>query len=336
MEEKTQLDFLVDTDEKPTEVIVPKVIEEPVEVVNTPSRPSLYEDTTISCLKNERVIVRRINKLGGLVTNPKHVLAGGMAETATRTFCVPVLQSSGAYKNILTDSEKDFLEQYLGLEKNALSIYKQGNKNFWNSSNKQGINTVTLGKQDTYLDLSEPSDYIKYKILLAWTDIIAPSQEVLEDHPKATYQYVLINEKDQTKTAGIKLSIKKQCYKELGKLNGDLDTLRTIVELITGKPTSPKVDEVFLETTADDLITTNSKLFLQTITDPYLSAKVLLKKAIEKGAIGKKGDGYYLLDGTPLCEMNENPTLNAAAKYLNSPAHQQVKFLIEAKTNKND
>ncbi len=59
----------------------------------------------INCLRNERIIVRFLPKETGLVSNPKHLLFGGMAEGTTRTFVVPKL-SSGAYTNILTDNEK--------------------------------------------------------------------------------------------------------------------------------------------------------------------------------------------------------------------------------------
>lgn len=63
-----------------------------------------------------------------------------------------------------------------------------------------------------------------------------------------------------------------------------------------------------------------------------LSTKVLIKKAIEAGLISNRGNYLYLrADNSPLCEINEEPTLNIAAKYLNSPKHQEVKFALEAK-----
>ena len=112
-----------------------------------------------------RIIVRYILKQKGNITNPRHVLYGGMAEGASRTFVVPKL-SSGKYVNVLTDDEKDFLEDAMGLEPNALSIYKKVD-NFWDDSNPLKITRVRLTKLDSYLDLSSPEDYIKYKILLA-------------------------------------------------------------------------------------------------------------------------------------------------------------------------
>lgn len=108
-----------------------------------------------------------------------------MSERAIRIFVVPKL-TSGVYVNVLTKNEKAFLEQAMGLEYNALSIHKKEN-NFWDDSNPNGINRVRLTKQDTYLDLSNPEDYIKYKILLANKDFIAPSLQAMQDMPRASY-----------------------------------------------------------------------------------------------------------------------------------------------------
>lgn len=289
-----------------------------------------YGDT-INCLRNEKIIVRHIPKQTGIWgNNPKHVLAGGMAEGSVKTFTVPRL-SSGAYVNILTDAEKKFLEETMGLEYNALSIYRK-NDNFWDDSNPDGINTVKLAKTDNYLNLSNPEDYIKYKILLANKDFIAPSLQALQDTPKASYQFVIISDGEENKQAKDNMSTTMRCYKEFGKIEDNLDLLRVIVETIDGRPTSPTIKLEFIQTKINDLIQTDSKLFLKVITDPMLPTKVLIKKCIEAGLISNRGNFLYLKsDNTPLCEHNEEPTLNIAAKYLNSPKHQELKFTLEAK-----
>lgn len=289
------------------------------------------ESTPVSCLRNERIIVRYIPKMTGIWgNNPRHVLAGGMAEGAVRTFVVPRL-SSGMFVNVLTDKEKAFLEEVMGLEYNALSIYKKVD-NFWDDSNENGINKVRLTKQDNYLNLADPEDYIRYKILLANKDYIAPSMQVLQDTPKATYQFVIISEGEETKLAKSNMSATMMCYKEFGKIENDIDTLRVIIETISGRPTSQSSKLEFLQTKANELIQTDSKIFLKVITDPMLSTKVLIKKGIEAGLISNRGNYLYLrADNTPLCEANEEPTMNIAAKYLNSPKHQEVLFSLQAK-----
>jgi hypothetical protein len=285
----------------------------------------------VSCLRNERIVVRHVPKLTGMWgNNPKHILAGGMAEGASRVFVVPRL-SSGMFVNVLTDKEKAFLEDIMGLEYNALSIYKKVD-NFWDDSNENGINKVRLTKQDNYFNLSDPEDYIRYKILLANKDFVAPSLQVLQDSPKATYQFVIISEGEETKTAKNNMSATMRCYKEFGKIEDDIETLRVIIETIDGRPTSKTAKLEFLQTKANDLIQADSKIFLRVITDPMLSTKVLIKRSIEAGLISNRGNYLYLRsDNTPLCEANEEPTLNIAAKYLNSPKHQEVKFALEAK-----
>lgn len=291
-----------------------------------------YDDIVPNCLRNERVIVRYIPKASSMVTNPKHILYGGMAENATRTFTVPRL-SSGVYVNVLTDKEKQFLEETMQLEYNALSIYKKEN-NFWDDSNDQGISRVTLHKQDNFLDLSSPEDYIKYKILLANKNLIAPSLDALQNTPKASYQFVIISEGDEVNNAKQKMSITMRCYAEYGKIENDVDTLSLIVETLEGRTVAPNVKLEYLQAKINDLIQANSKMFIKVITDPLLQTKVLLKRAISAGIISKRGDYLYLRsDNTPLCEANEEPTLGVAARYLNNPKHQDVKFSIEAKLN---
>ena len=298
MEEKVNLDLDMEIplQEVPKEEVPTK------DTKKTQKRAEIPEDALVNCLRNERIIVRHVPKLTGMWgNNPKHILAGGMAEGAVRTFVVPRL-SSGMFVNVLTDKEKLFLEEVMGT------------------------------KQDNYFNLADPEDYIRYKILLANKDYIAPSLQALQDAPKATYQFVIISEGEETKVAKSNMSTTMLCYKEFGKVEDDIDVLRVIVETIDGRPTSQTAKLEFLQTKVNSLIQADSKIFLKVITDPMLSTKVLIKKAIEAGLISNRGNYLYLRkDNTPLCEANEEPTLNTAAKYLNSPKHQEVKFALEAK-----
>lgn len=332
MEEKVvyeKPDFEID--ETPVETVSLPEVERGIPTTKETEKNSVKSpETIVNCLRNERIIIRHIPKESGMITNPKHILFGGMAENAVRTFVVPRL-SSGMFVNILTDSEKTFLEEVMGLEYNALSIYKKID-NFWDDSNEGGISRVRLTKQDNYLNLADPEDYIRYKILLANKDYIAPSLQALQDSPKATYQFVIISEGDETKSAKDNMSATMKCYKEFGKVENDINTLRVIVETIDGRPTAPTVKLEFLQSRINTLIQADSKIFLRVITDPMLNTKVLIKKAVEAGLIVNRGNYLYLKsDNSPLCSINEEPTLNMAAKYLNAPKNQEIKFALEAK-----
>lgn len=284
----------------------------------------MEETTNVSPLRKKRIIVRFVPRRTS-ITNPKHVLYGGMSEGSAKYYTVPVLASTGAFKNVLTDSEKKFLEEAMGLEYNALSIYKKEN-NFW--ANYQ----VRLTKQDNFLDLSDPNDYIKYKVLKANTDEIAGSLQDLQDRPKSTYQFVLIEEGESERQEGENISTIMKCYKEYGKIENDADTLRCIIEILDRRPIAKNTKLEFLQGKINTLIQNNTKEFYSVITDSLLPTKVLIKKAVEQGVISRKGDFYYIKsDNSPLCNPNEDPTFTNAARFLNLPKNQELKLSIEAK-----
>ena len=312
-------------------------VEKPSYTETQHTKPSARQQRTeieskplVNCLKNQKVIVRYILRQKGNITNPKHVLYGGMAEGAYRTFTVPRL-TSGNYVNVLTNEEKDFLEDIMGFEPNTLSIYKKQD-NFWSVTNPMGISKVKLTKRDTYLDLSSPEDYIRYKILLANRDFIAPSLNALQDFPKASYQYVIIEEGAEDKQAADKMSTTMKCYKEYGKIETDFEKLRLIVETIDGRPVAANAKLEFLQNKINEMIQSDSRMFIKIITDPLLDTKVLIRQAIEAGLIAKRGNFLYLKsDNSPLCENGEEPTIQIAAKYLNSPKRQDILFALQAK-----
>ena len=288
-----------------------------------------YAKSLINPLRNEKVEVRFIPKQGK-ITDPKHVLYGNMSENAYRVFVTPKL-SSGNFVNVLTDSEKEFLEDIMGLEYNALSIYKKDN-NFWDGDVDNPISRVKLYKRNNFLDLSNPEDYIKYKILLANRNFIAPSLKALQDTPKATYQYVIVREEESHKNIVDNMSNTMKCYKEYGKIEDNKDKLRLIIETIESKSVAPGSRLEFLQSRINSLIQADPKLFLKVIQDPLLDTKILIKKCIDCGVITYKGNGLYLRENNmPLCDHNEEPTLNVAATYLNAPKRQELLFSLQNK-----
>ena len=280
-------------------------------------------------LRNEKVFVRFIPHENGYAgSNKHHVLYGNRADGTFLTLVVPILRSTGGYKNILTNDEKEFLEEALGLDSNALSVYAKVN-NYWDNYK------VVLPKEGISLDLSNPEDYIKYKVLLANNDIVAPSVRERLERPKATYQYEIVSSNEETSIESAKMDATMASYREFGKIERDLDTMRVLVELLDARPYAQNSGAEFFKTRINTLIQANPKTFLAQITDPMLHTKVIIRRATELGKIAKRGDYYYLSsDGSPLCDTGENPTLSVAAKYINSPAHQDIKFLLESEVDK--
>lgn len=330
------LGFELDTTPIERPKAVNQVAEQKKPVYANDNVPGDVSVEPVNCLRNERVIVRFVPKQNSLVNTKGHVLYGGMSESAHRSFVVPRLSSTGQYKNVLTNSEKAFLEKAMGLESGALSIYRKEN-NFWDDSNPNGFGRVTLRKEDNYLDLSNPGDYIKYKILLANSDYIASSLDELENLPKATFQFVIVSESAETTSNLTKIDTIQKCYMEFGKIENDLDTMRAVIEFLEGRPVAARTKADFLKSKIHEWIQRKPKQFLTIVQDELLPAKVLIRKAMDAGLIGKRNDAYYLKqDDTPLCELGEESTLNNAARYISSIRHQELKYTLEAQVKKND
>ena len=329
-EENVNSGVIIDT--TPQEEILQEIeISKSVQTKAVESKVTSFSTEPVNCLRNEKVIVRFVPNPTAMVQNKNHILWGGMSDGAKRSFVVPRLAKTGMFKNVLTDNEKAFLEKAMGLEYNALSVYRKEN-NFWDDSNPNGIGRVWLNKQDNYLDLSIPEQYIQYKILLANKEQIATSLEELEDRPKATYQFVIISENAESKSNLSKMDVTMKCYMEYGKIDEDKDRLRVIIELLEGRPTTSNVKLDYLQGKVNEYIQSDPRKFYSVITDELLSAKVLIKKCVESGLIGMKNNTYYLReDGSPLCEINEESTLNNAARYISSIKHQELKYTLEAK-----
>ena len=288
-----------------------------------------------NCLRNERVIVRKLPKRTNLVQDSNHVMGDGMHENAFFIYCVPKLQKSNNFVNVLTDDEKDFLEYKMGLPKNALSIYKSPKEeNFWSDANPNGFGSVTLKKRDNIFDMSKPTDYIAVKILMANKDKICSSMEEWAARPKETYEFVIIREGQESKMSKNNTDATIQAVMKLGKIAEDRDVLKLVVETMMGKKYSDQTSLEWLQTTALDLIKNtpkNARMFLSIMDDESLDNKVLIRKCISKGIIADRGGFLYIKDGNvPMCGDGEEPTLKMAAKWLSKPSNQERLFKLQA------
>ena len=296
----------------------------------------VQEEGFVNCLRDERVIVRKLPRRTGLVSDPNHVMSDGMHENAFHTYCVPKLQKSNTFVNVLTNDEKECLERAMGLEPNALSIYKQPEtKNFWSNANPSGLSSVTLKKRDNIFVMSNPIDYIAVKILLANKDKICPSMEEWEARPKETYDFVIIREGEESKASQNNTDVTIQAILKLGKISDDKEVLKLVVETMMGKKYADSTSAEWLRTQALDMIKStpkNAKMFLSIVEDDFLDNKVLIRKAIAKGLVADRGGFLYIKDGNqPMCGDGEEPTLNTAAKWLAKPRSQEMLFALQAK-----
>lgn len=271
-------------------------------------------------LPNKKVIVRYIKRKRGMASDvaDDHVISGNMLKGSTRKYTAPMLKN-GAIANVLTSEEKEYLEGVMGGIK--LSVYGD----YW-------LNRyVTLYKEDNILDLSHPSDYISYKILLHLPDLICPSWN--RRHEKMSYDYVIIEEGAEIKEKKKGYDAKKEAFKLYGKIEEDKDLLIGILRLLTNKPVSRGSALEWLQAQVEERIDNSAESFVSLLKDGSFHTKLLINKGVELGVINKESNKYITADGLSLCNADEHPTFTNAVKYLDEPKNEEVRSLIEAKIN---
>lgn len=271
-------------------------------------------------LRDEKVTIKYINRESADIKDPKHVAYGGLFQTAEIAVPAPTMDNQ-KMKNLLTNEEKAGLEHILkGMN---LSIYGD----FWKkTAHDEGILPIFLGKDELTLDLSDPYDYIKYKVLFI-SPIVANSLNEVRN--KATYRFVMTSEGEETAREKDKVGYKVMAFEAYVAHKNNKEVLRYILRNL-GKYTSKNQKLDFLQVETSKLIEKNPSLFVTVAADKQIKVKVLMEECVENGIVVRKDEKYYDIDGQPLSD-GQTPTIDVAAGYLSSPLGQEMRLALEAK-----
>tara|TARA_R110002074_G_scaffold198877_4_gene366604 strand:- start:35188 stop:36093 length:906 start_codon:yes stop_codon:yes gene_type:complete len=273
-------------------------------------------------LENKIVSVKYISKESNGIKDAKHVAYGGLLNGAEIAIPAPTMDN-GKMKNLLTNEEKEGLEHILnGVN---LSIYGD----FWKEGGKayeMGILPIYLGKEELRLDMSDPYEFIKIKVLKACPIVANSLGEITH---RATNRFVLTSASEQMAKEIDKVGNKVSAYKLYVKYEDDKKILRyTLRNLGRNTNRSHKLD--FLQSELHKELEKNPSLLVSIMGDEFLKTKVLLETCYEYGAVNKTDKKYYTLDSEPVSD-GDAPFLDVASKYLASNLGQEMRLALEAK-----
>lgn len=290
------------------------VLEEKKEVVRTDFL--VDKIMSVKYIPNERNGIKDI----------KHVAYGGLLNGAEVAIPAPTMDN-GKMKNLLTNVEKAGLESILrGVD---LSIYGP----FWKEGGgayEMGILPIYLGKDELRLDMSDPYDYIKIKVLMA-CPIVANSLDEIKH--RATNRWVLTSSSEEMAKEIDKVGNKVQAYKLYVKYEDDKEVLRYALRNL-GRNTNRSHKLDFLQSELHKELEKNPSLLCSIMGDEYLKTKVLLETCYEFGAVNKVDKKFYTLDDEPISD-GDAPYLQVAAEYLASNLGQEMRLALEAKLKHN-
>ncbi len=264
----------------------------------------------------------------GRIKDPRHVAFFKMEGCFDRLVCA--VDRNNKRKNPFTKEEKDYLENILGLEPNALSVYKKDG--YLVELDKTPI---ALGREPLILNLSDPLDYIKYKILLTNSEIVAPDFTEVKNK---NYRYYIEDDESIAKAKTKESNFNMIAWKEYGKIEDNRQKMVAFLKVYSqmrGKSFATfKVDVnsklELIQSKIVDIINSDIRAFVEVVQYEHFETALLIAESIESGEIKKQGTVYSLKhDGDRI-----GSTFSEAIAYLNNPVNQELRVMLETNNNK--
>ncbi len=274
-------------------------------------------------LPEEVITIEFIKRQRGSITNPRHVMFGGVLEASKRILVPKRNRTTFKYLPVLDKKEQTALETMMGLDDGTLGAFKVTN-NFWDDV------TVEVKKEGVKLDLSDPMQYIKYKVVLQYKNTIAESLATLKARNKQTYRFVIVRKGEKSNDAIAKYTVKKEAYKIADLVESDMNKLKEFLFLMGSRVASTTSLKVMKAKLAEFVEDSPHKV-VEIYTAKDYTTRAILARGVLSGIIKDAGGRYLLEDGLELAEEGKQGTLGNAILFLTSPSNKGIRNQIEAK-----
>ena len=224
---------------------------------------------------------------------------------------VPKNDPSGYPITGLTQEEETWFENKLSLTPGTLSKY---NKDYWSTF------FIKVPKEGLVLNLSNPLDYLTYKVLEGDQEV-ANSEIEKADSPFA--RFVITSEMQEAKVEAANFSIKKKAYAAFGKMSSE--DMRSFLKVYGNTP-SDNASPEWLESQIGKIIDEKPTKFLDIVEDKAFKMKVFIKDCIAKKALKKSGSKYALMGGDII-----GYSLEDTIEYLGKAENQEVYINLKSK-----
>ncbi len=280
----------------------------------------MSEETKTFKLPNRKVKVVPVRRKGAWL-EPTHEAAFTFGK-ASKKYAAPLVGKNRVAR-VLTEEEQKYFEEVLDRD---LNPFKKMEDNYWVTR------FVTLDKNIKVLDLSDPDDYISWKILKLQKDTIVEGGE--NRFSKGTYKFFIDDLDYEDKSRSKSATARKDAYKFFGKITDKgrtamVDFLTVYYQNKPGKRVPDGANPDWLEAELDKIIENDIDGFLLVSNDPEYDTKLFITKAIRSKAIVKVNGAYQLPDGEIIADTLS--TLIVCLKdEVNSESYMQIKARIEA------
>ena len=246
-------------------------------------------------LENRRVVLKPIPRGGTMISDPSHT-GYFMWEGASKQFCLAADRNTNELKSPFKNEEE--MKYFSGILDQDLNVYKKKD-NFWHNFYVKVTKDHKLMNQGITYDLSNPMDNLRYRILKQQTEV-ANSWE--ERFSRTTYKFAFVNEDHEEEVNTQKMDRQADIWIFWGSIKSSLKKMREFLgtyfmEKKILKNVPPDATKEFLTAEISKIIEKDPDTVHKIITDTDRDLKYWVFKAIQIGAIIRKGIATYEISG---------------------------------------
>lgn len=205
-----------------------------------------------------------------------------------REYGAPIDADTGHHLNPLKKTEQEFFEDPsrsgMNLKPGDLDPTLPPEKNYWTNFK------VKLRKEEPrILDLSQPVDYLVYKVLILNKDQIAPSGEKKMERP--TYMYAVQSVEYETESEAERADEKIEAYGYLNMIKDSRYKLERFLRAY-GRQIGENASKMWMKSEAYKVAEQEPNKLVEIMEDPHFDDKVLIEEALDAGELRKTRDGF--------------------------------------------
>lgn len=216
-------------------------------------------------------------------------------------------------------TEQEFFERELGKSLNPY-VDKEGN-NFWMDDPSA---FVDIPREGMTLDMSNPLDIIRYKVLQSNHRIIA---DIGKDvNYRTTYVFSIIDEEEVLKSKTSERNLRKDAVKAYYKIEPDAEKLKDFLR-VAGRGIAPGASKEWLENETYKIVESSPKFFLTTLEDPMFTTKLIIAKGVAIKEIFRTGKERYKFEDMEF--NNQSDLITWLRNDTNSLSYTKLKQRIQ-------
>lgn len=245
-------------------------------------------------LSNEKFRLKPVIRGGRMINDPTHV-GYFMFDGATVHFVLPQDSRGALVSPFKSEEERQFFEKELDVD---LNIHKKKD-NFWHDFYVKITKDAAFMHEGTPFDMSDPLDNIRVRVLRLQNVVADGWDNRLE---KPDHKFVLVSEDFEELSAAKEMDTNQKLWTYFGSIKDSPKKMKDFLSiyLITKKVNKevPKdASREFLTNEINRAFKEDTNTVLEVIDDPDSDIKLFISKAIQVGAIEKRGVSNYVFTG---------------------------------------